>query len=263
LESRSLIVGSDGLLPKIEKAGFPFKPRNAVRLCEGEFYENQVGLVAVDNCFDFGLGDKPLTKRLATTSNMPKYSHCACLHNALEKKNITAWGAYAYITWRNPNLNGGLFSYHRVGVMLQTPTTWRFVEFGQRKISTGIQGTIAYNAGSGTNNIFLPISTGTHQYSMQYDPNSGKYWFYLDGANVYNINAGFSSGNAVIAGGEVAYGVEAMAHTKIYGLRYLKRKADGTFVYVSWNGHVDYSSYGDDPPYYNTNINLNSFYDDP
>jgi len=63
-----------------------------------------------------------------------------------------------------------------------------------------------------------------------------------------------------MAGGEVFTGVEAMAHTKVYDLRYLKRNPDGTFTYLSWNGHVDYAI---DAPYYNTNIDSNSFYDDP
>lgn len=196
----------------------------------------------------------------ATTNNMPEYNHCTnCLHNATEKKDITAWGVWGYITWTNPNLNGGAWSYHRVAVVKWSP--WRFVEWGWQKISTGIRGAIAYDAGSGGVNVIIGgVSAATHRYSIQYDPNTSKYWFYLDGANVYNINANFSSGNAVTGGGETT-GVEAMAHTKLYDLRYLKKNANGTFSYVLWGGHINYA---DDPPYYNTNgTDVNSFYDDP
>ncbi len=123
----------------------------------------------------------------AITDNTPKYNHCnPCLHNATEKKDIDAWGAWAYITYTNPNLNGGLASYHRVGVVQWSP--WRFVEFGWRKLTgVGTKGLIAYDSGSGGRNVSVAISGATHRYSMQYDPNNGKYWFYLDGANVYNV----------------------------------------------------------------------------
>lgn len=91
---------------------------------------------------------------------------------------------------------------------------------------------------------------------MQYDPNNSKYWFYVDGVNVWNVNANFSSGNAVVAGGEVLTGVENMQHTRVYDLRYLACTGCG---YTPWNGHVNYL---DDPPYYNTNLDANSFYSD-
>ncbi len=95
---------------------------------------------------------------------------------------------------------------------------------------------------------------------MQYDPNNGKYWFYVDGANVWNQNANFSAGNRVLGGGEAYLCVEGFGNTNLYDLRYVRRNADGTFTSVAWNGHQDA---GDNAPYYNTNGGLNSFYDNP
>ena len=195
----------------------------------------------------------------ATANNTPEYNHCTppCYHNATQKKDVTAWGAWGYITYTNPNLNGGWWSYHRVVVVQWSP--WRFVEWGWRKHWwNGLKGLIAYDAGSGGQNVEISgVSAATHRYSMQYDQGTNKYWFYLDGANVYNINANFSSGNAVSGGGETE-GVEAMAHTKLYDLRY-RNTVNGTFNL--WGGHINYAV---DAPYYNTNgSDVNSFYDDP
>ena len=122
-------------------------------------------------------------------------------------------------------------------------------------------GYIAYNDGSGNRSQPVGgISQATHRYQSQYDPNSAKYYFYVDGSNVWNVNANFSSGNAAMGGGEVNNGVEKMAHTQLYDLRYLQKNPDGSFVFVLWNGHIDYA---DDSPYYNTSGGSNSFYDDP
>ncbi len=193
-------------------------------------------------------------------SNRNVSAHLGALHNCTDKKDITAWGAWAYINWTNPDLDtgdGGIWVYNRVGVVQWSP--WRYVEFGWQKTTAGIRGAIGYNDGSGAKQVNVVITAATHKYHMQYDPNTGKYWFYVDGSNVANVNANFSSGNAVIGGGEVPYGVESMGHTLLSDLRYLKRNPDGTFVFSSWNGHINYA---DDAPYYNTDNGSNSFYDD-
>lgn len=187
-------------------------------------------------------------------------AHIGALHNCTEKKDIVAWGARTYIDWTNPDLDtgdGGQWVYNRIGVVRWSP--WRFVEFGWQKTTAGIRGVIAYNDGSGNKNLVVTISAATHLYSMQYDPNTGKYWFYVDERNIANVNANFSAGDAVIGGGEVAYGVESMGHTKLWDLRYLKRNSDGTFVFWPWDGHVNYA---DDEPYFNTDNGANSFYND-
>lgn len=185
-------------------------------------------------------------------------NHCSCLHNALEKKVITAYGSWAYINWTNPNLNGGQWSYHRTGVTQSSP--WRYVEFGWQKwTSNAARVLLAYNDGTGPHNVSLgSISLATHRYSMQYNSSTGKYDFFYDGNNIYNLNAGFSKGDYVFGGGEVATGVEQMAHTRLYDLRYLTAASGG--VFQSWNGHINQV---DDPPYFNTNLDGNSFYDDP
>lgn len=187
-------------------------------------------------------------------------AHTGARHNATEKKDIVNWGAWAYIQWTNPDLDtgdGGQWTYHRVVTVQWSP--WRYVEFGWQKTTSGIRGAIGYEDGSGPRQQNVTISAADHRYTFQYDPNTGKYWFYVDGSNVWNVNANFSDGDAVIGGGEVAWGVESMGHTRLWDLRYLKRNPDGTFVYISWNGHVNYA---DDSPYYNTDNGLNSFYDD-
>lgn len=197
---------------------------------------------------------------LAGQPNRNAYAHTGTIHNCTEKKDVVAWGAWAYINWTDPDLDtgdGGLWVYNRVGVVQSNP--WRYVEFGWQKTTAGIRGAIGYNDGSGAKQLNVVISAATHRYSMQYDPNTGKYWFYVDGSNVANVNANFSSGNFVVGGGEVAYGVESMGHTKLWDLRYLKRNPDGTFVFVSWGGHVNYA---DDAPYSNTDNGTDSFYDD-
>lgn len=184
--------------------------------------------------------------------------HVDGLHNATQKKDVTAWGVLANLTWTNPNLNGGSWSYHRPMVVQWSP--WRFVEFGWQKTTSGFRGLVGYNDGSGNKNqVISGVSAATHSYSIQYDPNSTKYWFYVDGSNVWNVNANFSSGNAVISGGEVASGVECMGHTRNYNLHYLQRNANGTFTYYFWNGYVPYAV---DAPYSNAPDGSNAFYDD-
>lgn len=194
----------------------------------------------------------------AAPSAKPTNSHCSCLHNALEKKVVTAYGAWAYINWTNPNLNSGQWSYHRSGVTQSSP--WRYVEFGWQKWTTNAaRGLVVYNDGTGDHNVSVgSISLATHRYSMQYNSSTGKYDFFYDGYNTYSVNAGFSKGDYVFGGGEVPTGVEQMAHTRLYDLRYLTAASGG--VFQLWNGHVNQV---DDPPYYNANLDGNSFYDDP
>lgn len=198
----------------------------------------------------------------ASGSHRPPLSHGEFLHNAREKKSgsYTAWGGRATINWTNPNLTQyGWLSYHRVATI--DYSAQKYVEFGVAQTSNGIKGLIAWNDGSGDQNAEVTVSAATHSYSHQYDPNTSKYWFYVDGANVYNISANFSSGNISGAGGEAGSGVEQFNSTLISNLSYLKRNSNGTFVYSSWNGHVQYND-PDDAPYYNTDgPNSNSFYD--
>lgn len=189
-------------------------------------------------------------------TNMMNVQAHTGLHNATQKKDVTAWGSWAYINWTNPDLDGGSWVYHRTAVLQWSP--WRFVEFGWQKTSSGVRGLIVYEDGSGAKNQVVSISAATHRYSMQYDPNTDKYWFYLDGSNVWNVDANFSSGDAAMAGGEVASGVEDMGHTHCYDLRYLK-KNDGTFSFVLWNGYEEYAV---DDAYFNTDDGSNAFYDD-
>jgi hypothetical protein len=143
---------------------------------------------------------------------------------------------------------------------------WRFVEFGWVKTvlfgncawNSTFCGLVSYDNGSGGQNVPISgITQATHRYSMQYDPNTNKYWFYVDGANIYNINANFSSGNFVVGGGEVSNGLEKMNGTTLSDLRYIASLGGG---YVSWNGHVNYVV---EAPYFNTNISSNAFSDNP
>jgi hypothetical protein len=209
------------------------------------------------------LGLTSLTLKVeASNIKSPEAHQCStCLHNATERIIRTVWGVSANITYSNPLLKGGLWSFHRVAVANEAP--YRFIEWGWYKDATGIHGLVVYNTGSGSSRRVKieGVSPATHRYSMQYDPNTKKYWVYLDGKYVYNANPNFSSGTYAVAGGEVATGVERMSYAYIYNLQYLKKNADGTFVFAPWNNHLNYV---DDPPYYNPNgPNLNSFYDAP
>src|SRR5262245_44296232 len=152
-----------------------------------------------------------------TSTDAIAANHCTCLHNATQKKDVTAWGVSGYISWTNPNLNNGTASYHRVGVVQNSP--WRFVEFGWVKTvlcgncewNQRFCGLVSYDDGGGGLNVHISgITQATHRYSMQYDPNTNKYWFYMDGVNVYSRIVNFSSGNFVAGGGEVSNGLEKM-----------------------------------------------------
>lgn len=178
-------------------------------------------------------------------------------YNAQQKKDVTAWGAAATITWTDPPLNGGTFSDHRVAVLQSSPQ--RYGEIGWIKRSTGLFYFVTYDDGSGAGPISheYPLSPGTHVYSLQYDPNTGEYWFYVDGGYVYNIALNFSSGSYVAAGGEVLDGVESMGQTQLYDLNYFVNQG-GIFSPALWNGYVPYIV---EHPYCNIPIDSNSFYD--
>lgn len=178
-------------------------------------------------------------------------------HNAVEGKDVTAWGVWGYITWTNPDLNGGSWSYHRVAIAQWNP--WRFVETGWMKTANGFKGSISYDDGSGGKGFDHPLAPGTYRYSAQYDPNVSRYIFFVDGVYVWDVDANFSTGDVVLAGGETATGVEDMNHTYYYDLRYLI-KSNNNYYYRLWNGH---STYVEDPPYYTTNSGTNAFYTDP
>lgn len=188
------------------------------------------------------------------SSNNPAYSHCTnCLHNATEKRDGTAWGVRSYISWTDPPLNGGAWTYHRVAMAQWTP--WRFSEFGWQKTASGFRGMIAYEAGSGVQNVPVTgIAATTHRYTITYSASSGKHLFYVDGLHIISISVGFTSSNAVIGGGETT-GVEGMGNTQLYTLEFQASSSGG---YQAWNGHV---SYIDDLPYYNGYVNNNSFTD--
>lgn len=170
------------------------------------------------------------------------------LHNATQKLDTVAWGVQGYITWTDPSLNDGQWSYHRLSVIHWNP--WRFVEWGWQKTKAGFRGMIAYNDGTRLyNRVVTGLSSATHRYSIQYDPNTGRYWFFVDGVSVWSVDADFTAGDAVTIGGEVATGRECMGDTKSYALRYLVRKPDGSFAYVPWDGLKPYAV---DAPFYNS-----------
>ncbi len=185
----------------------------------------------------------------ADTPKLPSSHPCThpCLHNAQQKKDLANYGAYASIQWKKVNLFTGKFSYHRVASIQTSP--FRFVEFGWIKdiqIPTQCDnvavnsncGLIVYNAGVGNLRKAVAITKATHVYQFQYDPNTSKYFFYLDGANVYDINAGFGQGNQIKGGGEVADGLEQMKDVQQFNLKYVIQNGGG-FQYVPWNGYVD------------------------
>jgi hypothetical protein len=191
----------------------------------------------------------------------PLSNHCACRHNAQQKKEIVNYGASALIQWKKLNLNNGQYSYHRVATIQASP--WRYVEFGWWKNSLGLCGGtntcayIVYNAGGLNYSIAILMTRADHTYAFQYNPNDGEYWFYLDGAYVWHQDANFLSGTRVAAGGEVGLGVEQMKDVHISNLLYSKNNA-GVFSYQYWNGYVDYQQ---EAPYSNTDGGPNDFFD--
>lgn len=197
----------------------------------------------------------------ATVFSKPPLNHGNALHNATDKFDVTAWGVRGIITWTNPPLNGGFWSYTRVALLVQSP--FKFVEWGWYKTCevNCFVGLIAWDDGSGLQNLTVPgIIAGDHTWSIQYDPNTSRYYFYVDAVSMYNLQINMSSGNRVTAGGEVNTGIERMNHVRTSSLNYLFRRSDGTFTFRPWTSHTNYV---DDPPFYNTNINSAGFYSDP
>jgi len=202
----------------------------------------------------------------ADNPEAPSSNHCVCRHNAQQKKDVANFGAYAYIQWKKINLlpgNGGTYSYHRVASVQTTP--WKYVEFGWIRTTknwcAGVAidkycGLIVYNAGGADLNHAVAITKADHAYFSQYDPNTNKHWFFLDGANVWNINAGFGQGNQVKGGGEVGAGVEQMKDVHLSSLEYLVNNG-GNFQFVFWNGYADAEQ---EAPYSNVDGGPNDFF---
>jgi hypothetical protein len=178
-------------------------------------------------------------------------------YNAQQKKDVAAWGAKATITWTDPALNGGTFSAHRIAMIQVSP--FQFGEIGWEKTTGGLLGFVTYNDGSGIGNqgTTFSVSPATHEYALQYDPNTQRYWFYVDGSIVFNAATNFPSGNRVAGGGEAYDGVESMGHTRLSDLGYSVNQG-GNFSYAPWNG---YESYQQGYPYCNILIDSSSFYD--
>ncbi len=193
---------------------------------------------------------------LTSASASPLAQASKKLYNAQQQKDVTAWGAHATINWTDPPLNGGTFSDHRVAVIQLSP--WHYGEIGWLKDSTGLHTFVAYDDGGGNTQQFFSVSPATHDYSLQYDPNTAQYWFYVDSVVVFNWPINFSSGGYVAAGGEVWDGVESMGWTRLSNLSYLVNQGGNNFVYVPWNG---YQRYVVEFPYCNIGIDSNSFYD--
>jgi len=179
--------------------------------------------------------------------------------NASQKKDgIVPWGVEAYITWTDPDLRTGTGSAHRVIVVLDNPTN-PYTELGWSKLNDGRHSFITYHTGNGNpvTLYFGNMTPATHQYTIQYDPNQSKHFYYIDGVPFFSQAVGFSSGNRVVAGGEVLDGVESMGNTLLYDLRYLTLQGSN-FVFVPWNG---YERFVEDYPYCNISNGSNSFYD--
>lgn len=187
-------------------------------------------------------------------------NHGSALHNAIRKKDVGAYGAYAVIQDTNPNLHAGQWTYLRTILPQQSP--WRYGEIGWQKLSTGSkQGLIVWeNPNYGT--FTFTYSSGTdHSFMIWYDQGSGNHWFYYDGSFVLSQNLGFSQGTQALCGGEVATGVEGMGNTRCgntvgSGLQYQIPNGSGGFTWTYWNGNVVYVV---DPPYTTAYIDSNSF----
>lgn len=183
-------------------------------------------------------------------------SHGSTYHNAVEGKAVSNSGAWASITWTNPSLNGGLWSAARVASSKRSP--YRFIEHGWFKSSdfTTIRGVVSHTTANGTitSQTYTNITAGTHTYKLQYHPGTNKFWCYLENQAVYNVHPGFTQGDDVQAGGEVATGVEGMGNIYFSDLRYISSPGTG---YRLWNGH---STYLADSPYFTSSAGQNAFF---
>ena len=119
------------------------------------------------------------------------------LYNAQQKKDVTAWGAFATINWTDPSLNGGTFSDHRVAVLQSSPQ--RYGEIGWIKRSTGPFIFVTYDDGSGAGAVSheYSVSPALADYAVQYDPNTGEYWFYVDATPITHSALNFSTSSYV------------------------------------------------------------------
>lgn len=187
-------------------------------------------------------------------------NHGIGLHNATQTKDdVLAWGAQGQITWTDPDVSKGYASFHRVAYLRDTPLA--YAGFGWiKRLPSNFAAVIEWYDNGPKNFNLYSVSKATHRYSIQYDPNTKKHHFYVDGNYVFTQDCKFSFGDRAVAGGEVQYGTEKMGHTKVYQLKYSQQQSDGTFRFVPWNGHTNYVQ---NAPYFNTNIAANAFYDDP
>jgi hypothetical protein len=198
----------------------------------------------------------------------PNASHCVCLHNAIQQHSTfspRSWGVYGILNWTDPDLRTGALSWHRVGVG-NNPPSGAYAEFGWAKATSYCTpylspcALITVDDGTGPSTTQYPLpSVGTHSYSMQYDPNTSKYYFYIDFAYFTDKPAPLTSGDYVFGGGEVFTGYESMGDTLLSDLHYLVQDPIGNFVFVFWSGHEVYNF--PDLPYYNRDNGPNSFYD--
>ncbi len=73
-------------------------------------------------------------------------------HNATRKKQVSAYGAKAYIEGTDPAINNGQWSYHRVALVHSDP--WMYGEIGWLKIGTSFTGHIVLENPSRHTRIF-------------------------------------------------------------------------------------------------------------
>ncbi len=175
------------------------------------------------------------------------------LHNALEFYTpASGWGSSADISDANPSLNGGAWVYNRTVVQSNSPIFNRFAEIGRFKDTSGSRGLIIYNKqdGSGSQQIPFTITSGTHEFANQYDPNNNLWLWFVDSSYIADRYLGFSQVTFVKCGGETSnLGVESMGPTLCSDIRYMTPNGSGGWWYALWPSRSDW---GDDYPYYNS-----------
>lgn len=186
------------------------------------------------------------------------YSEVLALKNAVDKfdKIDKIYGVNGTITYTNPNLNGGQWSYSRVGVVQFSPS-FQYAEYGWLKRSTGtLEGLIAYLDPNGImiNEIINYPTAATHNYKVILA--GGNHWFCYDNQCLTYRYTGFGVGDLAAAGGEVPLGVEEIGNTSFSGLQWFKLKSTGAFVWKNWSSHTIYIH---DSPYYCTTGGVNYF----
>ena len=186
-------------------------------------------------------------------------AHVDGVHNATRKKQVAAYGAKADIEGTDPAINGGQWSYHRVGVVQSSP--WQYGEIGWLKIDTSFTGYIVMRAPDPRTRLFSCDEGEAHTFVAQWDPNQERHHWFYDGGWVWSDALGFDQADYVICGGEVATGVEGMGDTRCgnggsNGLLYLMPNGSGGWHYLPWNGH---SAHVEDDPYEVEYIDSNNF----